>query len=88
MMQDFEFPEIPAPKKPKSYKRRKLASLAAKFGVVNPYAFYMRDDPPAYWVLGGDNIEMEDLGGNYKQAKRALEKGQNMHGAQIKTFTI
>lgn len=74
---------IPTPKQPRSYKRRKLAELASKFGVINPYAFYMRNDPPAYWVLGGDNIEMEDLGGNFKQAVRALEKAQNMHGQKI-----
>lgn len=71
------------PKQPRSYKRRMLAKLASKFGVINAYAYYFRDDPPAYWVLGGDNIEMEDLGGNFKQAVRALEKAQNMHGQKI-----
>jgi hypothetical protein len=77
---------IPPPKQPRSWKRRKLAELAAKIGVINPYAHYLRCDPPAYWVLGGDNIEMEDLPKNFKHARRCLEKGENMHGQKIELF--
>lgn len=83
MIQGFDFPEIPKPNRPRSWRRRKLADMAAKLGVINPYAFYMRDDPPAYWVLGGDNIEMVDLPRNFKQAVRCLERGENVFGGKI-----
>lgn len=79
---------IPAPKQPRSWKRRKLAELASKFGVINAYAHYLREDPPAYWVLGGDNIEMEDLPKNFKQARKCLERGENMHGQKIQLYNI
>lgn len=66
-----------------NWMHKKLIEAAIRLGVANPIPCYFRDDPPAYWVLMGDNIDVVDLGMNFKQALESLQRGEAMHGGKI-----
>jgi len=66
-----------------SAKQEELNRVAESVGIKNPKAYFFRNDPPAYWVIDGDNIDTVDLGMNFEQALSALKRSEWMHGGKI-----